>query len=653
LNGLLVAALLLGPGGGPKVAPALESWYGPAEIRFNVPNLSDPYDPGKTDVQVKFDGPGRIETRLAYFDGKGWRVRLLAPIPGDYTPHVWVNGQENTNVKLEPITVSQRIPLNFVRIDGSANAFATSDGNRYWPVGHNLAWSSKERPLEDQMPAMHDAGLNWARIWNTYWDGRCPYWSPTKKLKPYEIDQDAMTKWDTIVRTAEKYDIKFQWVLHHHGQVSSTVNPNWPDHPWNAKNGGFLKSSEDFFTDAEAKRRTKAMLRYLVARYADSPSIMAWELFNEVQFSDAARNNHWDKVGAWHDEMAAYLREIDPYHHLITTSSEQGQPIWKATDYRNDHGYPENLEALLLGTKAPDKQPFFFGEVGLADGTPTAASEKAAIRDGIWSGVLAGHAGSGEYWSWDRIEPMGLYDEYARSTKIFDLIHLLDNTPMKAAPVTVRSELGRDLNVAPGRGWAKSEKQDFIFPSEADSASLGQLSSFLQGSAHPEMSKPDLRITFIAPKAGTFSVKFGEVSAGGTSVKISLDGAEMQNLAFAGGAKPAKPVSFPFSAGAHTVVIHNGGGDWITISQISVTGMAPQVSGEAATSGHLVLIRLHSAGGAPTFSVSGLGIVDGPTRVRVFDLDTGAAFDEDTTCENGVLKGFPLHAADVVVAIVR
>lgn len=38
----------------------------------------------------------------------------------------------------------------------------------------------------------------------------------------------------------------------------------------------------DFFTNAEAIADYKNRLRYLVARYAYSTSVFAWEFFNEV-----------------------------------------------------------------------------------------------------------------------------------------------------------------------------------------------------------------------------------------------------------------------------------------------------------------------------------------------------------------------------------
>ena len=48
---------------------------------------------------------------------------------------------------------------------------------------------------------------------------------------------------------AGKDDIYFQLVVQHHGQVSTTSDSNWDANPYNAKNGGFLKSPQEFFTN--------------------------------------------------------------------------------------------------------------------------------------------------------------------------------------------------------------------------------------------------------------------------------------------------------------------------------------------------------------------------------------------------------------------
>src|SRR6266481_9445051 len=118
----------------------------------------------------------------------------------------------------------------------------------------------------------------------------------------------------------------------------SRVDSNWAINPWNAKNGGFLATPEEFFTNPRARALTRAKYRYILARWGYSTHVLAWELFNEVEWTDAIRNQHADTVAAWHREMAAFLRQQDPNRHLITTSSDTKIPgLYEAMDYVQPH----------------------------------------------------------------------------------------------------------------------------------------------------------------------------------------------------------------------------------------------------------------------------------------------------------------------------
>jgi endo-1,4-beta-mannosidase len=90
----------------------------------------------------------------------------------------------------------------------------------------------------------------------------------------------------------------------------------WANHPWNVKNGGFLSSPAEFFTNIDARRRSKMWLRYAAARWGASSHIVAWQLYADTQASNSA------DLAAWEKEMAAYLRSVDPYGHLIVGSDE-------------------------------------------------------------------------------------------------------------------------------------------------------------------------------------------------------------------------------------------------------------------------------------------------------------------------------------------
>ena len=61
-----------------------------------------------------------------------------------------------------------------------------------------------------------------------------------------------------------------------------------------------------------------------IARYGYNRGIVAWELFNEVDWTDDY-DQHQTKVADWLEEMAASIKEIDPYGHLVTTSFAREQ----------------------------------------------------------------------------------------------------------------------------------------------------------------------------------------------------------------------------------------------------------------------------------------------------------------------------------------
>src|SRR5690606_20912409 len=122
---------------------------------------------------------------------------------------------------------------------------------------------------------------------------------------------------------------------------SARTNPEWEHNPYNARNGGPLASPEEFFTDERAKRLTQQRYRYIVARYGYRTNLLAWELFNEVDLTDGYDA---DAVSAWHREMAAYIKAIDPFGHPVTTSFSNpllDPKVWSLPeiDFTNTHFY--------------------------------------------------------------------------------------------------------------------------------------------------------------------------------------------------------------------------------------------------------------------------------------------------------------------------
>lgn len=603
-------------------AATMSAWYGPFTYQLPITTQGNPFDPAVNDVRVYFKPKsGKPLERLAYFSHGKWLTKVYLPSSGPFDVSISVNGDikqvpQNFGVKGEAI----QDPM--VRRDGK---FFKVQGQPFWPIGINTAWNGgPNRQVPSYFRTMNRSGMNWARVWACHWDNRNPYWLE-KPPHPQDntMSELALDRWDDVIEAAEREDIKFQLVLFHHGQFSTDVNPNWGEHPWNVKNGGFLANAADFFTDPEAKRRTKMMLRYFVARYSASPSIMAWELFNEVQFVERVRKqNDWATVGKWHDEMAKYIRSIDPYKHLITTSSELEKPIWKEMDYMQGHGYPPSVSGMLLGTENKWGKPMFFGEIG-----PGGAGEGNATRDaqraGIWAGFFAGHSGAGQYWFWDQMNPAG-YDEYKFSTDILKTLP----TPrsFKKQKVGVKVETGADLVFTPGRGWEPSAQTTFNLPQDASPASSGKLSAYIQGVNNRAMQPKPLTFKFTASKPGALKIRATEVSGGADAhLTVTVNKQVVLDRDFKKGTRltgPDSTLTIPFVSGRNEIVINNTGTDWVNLNRYTFSEIAPLATVMGAKSGNTVVVHAKALSENTPIQLMGTGLANGLVNIALYDLDT-------------------------------
>jgi hypothetical protein len=259
---------------------------------------------------------------------------------------------------------------------------------------------------------------------------------------------------DRVLELAEQHGIEVQLVLNDHGQFSTWVDPRWsprcdisdsppcqpgdagydPGNGYRASNGGPVPDAtpQAFFSDPEARSLFKQRLRYLVARYGAYTSVLAWELFNEVQFIGTNSANAYDDAGvradvvAWHAEMSDYLADIDPYDHLVTSSSWEPDAtpgIWSlpGIDLVQIHTYAappsgrtEEIRDLVALLKSSFGKPVIVGEIGIGSGNPEAEfnpgtfggsgadrehlQEGTHLHNGIWAAALS-ESGAG-YWWW-------------------------------------------------------------------------------------------------------------------------------------------------------------------------------------------------------------------------------------------------------------
>jgi hypothetical protein len=520
------------------------------ELSFQLPQVKgNPFDYTVNDVRVTLSTPSGTDVSLpAFYDGgTTWKARHLPDSPGRYTLRsISLNGDD-----AKPVAISQSDfnfsavdHRGFVRIDPKDKMrFAFDDGSSFYPVGYNLAWQSHGQvempPLVESLDRMGRAGVNWTRIWMNAWDGKNLDWpiDSNDRIEPGTLLLPVAEVWDAIVERARENHIYFQMVLQHHGQYNTTNDSNWSINPWNKANGGWLDTPEQFFTDERAIQLTKNKFRYIIARWGYSPSIMAFELCNEVESTDGFRKN-LKSVAEWHRTMAQFIRSQDRYKHLITTSSNTTEKsIWPATDYYQAHAYPADLISAITGLDDQKlDRAYFYGEMG-ASSSGNALPPPETLHRILWASLMSGSAGTGEYWDWFEVEPRNLLGQFTAVQNFIKLSGMLSDRELHTARLQVQTVDRGPLVFGPGRDWAPSTATSFAVKADGSVENLGGMSAFLQGRGANHAMFPFASFEVNYPDAGTFAIEADQTTPSGARLEASLDEKPMAAVIIKGTAR--------------------------------------------------------------------------------------------------------------------
>ena len=343
---------------------------------------ADPFDPDEVSVDVTFTAPsGAMSSMPAFwfqdfevragtesfevYDPVGepsWRVRFAPTEVGAYSYVVHAVDGLGGSADSTPMTFEVAATDNpgFVRVDEADDRFFRFDrGAPYVPLGHNAGFDTANPPLNgtSYYEALFDESFapqeNWTRIWMTDFNRSALEWGPGHWSGFYDgvgaYSLPAAWRMDQVLGSAEAHGLYVQLVLNDHGQYNSRADGRWqvrcndpsdgctpgepgydPGNPYSDAVGGPVPADrpDQFFSDARARELFERRLRYVVARWGGYTNVLAWELFNEVQFVGSDAHNPyndpamWADVLDWHQEMASYLATIDPNDHLVTTSSD-------------------------------------------------------------------------------------------------------------------------------------------------------------------------------------------------------------------------------------------------------------------------------------------------------------------------------------------
>jgi hypothetical protein len=405
--------------------------YDPNDIRldarFTSPSGKNVTIPGfyYQDFELDLSGPRDLVTPTGE---SSWRVRFTPDEAGEWSYHILATTLESGTVRspAHSFTVTESDKHGFVRLDPrNPRYLAFDDGTPYFAVGENMGWYGNGGMVDYQtwLDALHTAGGNFIRVWMPAW-GFGIEWNDTG-LGHYDARQDEAYRLDTLMDMADERGIYIMLTLINHGQYSTSTNPEWDANPFNAANGGPLETPGEFATNPEAGRLWNQRLRYIAARWGYSTNIMAWEWWNEINWTPLVNR---DLLAPWVSRSAAYLKTVDPYNHLTTHSGSPvgDEVVWEQMDFVQAHRY--NMTDLLMDfnltisdwrAQYPDK-PFLMGEFGNSGGPSEYDLEGVLLHLGLWAAPMNGAFGTGMTWWWDSyVHPNHLYDQFAGIAAFF------------------------------------------------------------------------------------------------------------------------------------------------------------------------------------------------------------------------------------------
>jgi len=469
-----------------------------------------------------------------------------------------------------------------------SNYLSFDDGEQMILVGENMAWQvgNTLTNYKAWLSRLSDFGGNFIRLWHAHWGLGIEWKEGSNNFEGLRKYQQIKSRYqDWLYDYCAEKGVYVMLCIQHHGQVSTQVNPNWNDSPYNVANGGPCDNTWDFFTDSTAKAHTKNRLRYIVARWGYSRNIMAWELFNEVEWTDDF-STHKEDVTNWHFEMTDYLKTIDPYNHLVTTSyahDAEDPEVWSypEIDFTQTHFYNNipNLERVLVGGVRryleDYNKPTLTGEFGLGGSATIANQDPDGIHlhNSIWGGLMGGGMGTGMTWWWDSyVHPLDLYFHFTGVERFTNYVPFMEK---KLEPTSsFVSESVGDLSLAPSAGWG-TVASDSIFIDELGQVTPSNsiLSLYLYGSQwNTEFRSPPV-FTVNYPTTGYFEVQTSSESGQAPRINIWVDNVLITDVA--AGTNETYRVDIP--EGKHTIRVDNTGTDWISIGSYNFSNLGAKV----------------------------------------------------------------------------
>ncbi|MCJ1441346.1 MAG: Mannose-6-phosphate isomerase [Stictis urceolatum] len=197
-------------------------------------------------------------------------------------------------------------------IDGKAQYFAGT--NSYW-----IGFLTNNADVDLVMSHLQTSGLKVLRVWGfndvnsipssgtVYFQSLVPGGTAT-----INTGANGLQRLDYVVQSAAAHGIKL---------IINFVN-NWDDYGGITAYTSFYGGTHQaWFTNTAAQAQYKAYIKAVVSRYANNPTVFAWELANEPRCNGCATS----VLTTWASDISKYVKSLDP-NHLVTLGDEGFNP---------------------------------------------------------------------------------------------------------------------------------------------------------------------------------------------------------------------------------------------------------------------------------------------------------------------------------------
>jgi Secretion system C-terminal sorting domain/Domain of unknown function (DUF5060) len=589
--------------------------YEKAEASFTIgATYANNYDPSVVQVDAEITKPSGATVTFPCFyyvpctfaaqsatfwqatensGGASWLLRFAPSETGTYSVRIKVteNGSTVSYSLPRTFTVVAGSGKGFVRLDAANNQFMRFDNNTpYYPVGTNVAWNDQTltQYYQSYFSNISNNGMTWTRYWLTDFARQALEWKASHWSNWYsglgQYSQKAAALLDNVLDQCAAKGCYMQLVLQHHGQFSNSVNAEWSDNPYNSSNGGPLSSASQFFNNTTAKAQTKKQYRYIVARWGFSTHILAWEFFNEVNYTDGVAT----EIDTWHDEMGLYIKSLDIHNHIVTTSTHNSNALLASFDNNTGldqlqfHYYGTNLEtSILTAAQTVDaliSKPLMSGEFGYDNSNYLNDNTADHARKAMWVNMM--NRIPTQFWFWQEyIIPKNLHNIFTPLSNFMSSVDVVNQTNAVGGALTFQNNpggSGTGLTLATQNSGFLTENIPNPWTGTIDAAgnctNINGLGRYLYGSDKGNSRDVSFTANFTATGTAAINLR-GSSNWGSNYLEIYLDGS-LQNTYYIANSSAGTYTLTGISAGSHTIKFRSSGQDWVEITSFAFTNVS-------------------------------------------------------------------------------